>query len=308
MRIAVTSKSFSRNEVLIAQLKRHFSDVKLNNADRLLSKGETIDFLQDCDGAIVALEKIDGSILVACPRLKVIAKYGVGIDNINQIDCVTSGVAVRWTAGVNKTSVAEMALGFMLMLLRNLYVSSVKLKRGVWDKNGGYSLSGKIIGIIGLGYVGQELVRLLAPFGCKILINDIVDKADFCAQQNLHSVSKEFLFANSDVVTIHTPLTDLTRELISESSLAQMKPSAIFINTARGDLVNLTHLKTALQKGGIAGAAIDVYDIEPPTDEELLGLENLICTPHIGGNSIEAVVAMGESAIGHLVEFKKALA
>jgi phosphoglycerate dehydrogenase-like enzyme len=305
MRIAVTSKSFSKNTVLIDKLKNNFDDIKLNTSDRLLSVAETIEFLSDCDGAIVALEKIDAQILQACPRLKIIAKYGVGLDNINLEDCKRFGVRVGWTGGVNKSSVAEMALGFMLMLCRNLYTTSNELKQGGWNKNGGHSLFGKTVGIIGLGNIGKELVRLLAPFRCNILANDIADQSLFAKEHSITMVTKEELFQKSDVVTIHTPLTELTKNLINSKTLGMMQDCAFVINTARGGLVNLQDLELALKNKTIAGAAIDVYDVEPPTEQGLIGLPNLICTPHIGGNSIEAVIAMGESAIGHLVEYKE---
>ncbi|MEK7108914.1 MAG: NAD(P)-dependent oxidoreductase, partial [Patescibacteria group bacterium] len=191
-------------------------------------------------------------------------------------------------------------LGFMLALLRNLYKSSNELKAGTWDKNGGVNLTGRTVGIIGVGHVGKEVVRLLKPFGCKILVNDIIDQRNYYQAQRVEEVSKDDLFARADVVTVHTPLTPLTKHLINAKTLAAMRPGAYVINTARGPLVDYTALKEALRSGTIAGAAVDVYDEEPPKDKELLALDNLICTPHIGGNSKESVLSMGMAAIEHL--------
>ena len=177
------------------------------------------------------------------------------------------------------------------------------LMAGDWNKNGGFQLSGKTVGIIGLGYTGSEIVRLLRPFGCRLLGNDIVDKSALCAELGIEHVGKDTLFAESDFITVHTPLTDLTHHLINTETMTVMKSTAFVINTARGPIINGEDLKRALIDGTIAGAALDVYEEEPPVDMEFLELPNFFCTPHIGGNADEAVVAMGMSAIGHLKEF-----
>jgi phosphoglycerate dehydrogenase-like enzyme len=303
MKVAVTSKAFSKNEVLISELRQHFSDVRLNLTGRLLEGEELNQFLFDRDGAIVAMEQMVPQVVEQLPNLQVISKFGVGLNNIDIEYCEAKNIAVRWTSGVNRCSVAEMTLGFMLMLMRNLYLTSTQLSNGYWNKSGGQSLYGKTIGIIGLGHIGKELVNLLAPFNCEILINDIIEQKTFCSSKNLKSVDKKTLFACSDIVTLHTPLTEDTRGLIDDSCLSQMRKESFIINTARGELIDLIALKKALKNGMIAGAAIDVYDSEPPQDKELLGLDNLICTPHIGGNSAEATLAMGRSAINHLVDY-----
>jgi D-3-phosphoglycerate dehydrogenase len=227
----------------------------------------------------------------------------VGLDNIDQDACRDRGVAVGWTPGVNRRSVAEMTIGLMIGLSRNLFVASQKLRMGEWDKNGGRQLSNLRIGIIGLGNVGQELVRLLKPFDCSIWANDIADREAFCRDEGVTLTTKEALFSSSDIISLHIPFTDETRFLINADTLDLMKPDAFLINTSRGGVVDQEALKLALSTNRIAGAAIDVYAQEPPDDRELLELPNLVCTPHIAGNSWEAVVAMGRSAIQHLDAF-----
>jgi phosphoglycerate dehydrogenase-like enzyme len=305
MKIAVTSKAFSHNEILVQEISKHFQDIKFNLSGKLLVGDALYDFLGDRDGAIVAMEEITAEVVEKLPNLKVIAKFGVGLNNIDINYCQKSGLEVLWSAGVNAKSVAEMSLGFMLMLLRNLYLTSNQLSAGNWNKSGGHSLYGKTIGIIGLGHIGQELVRLLQPFNCRILVNDIVSRSSFCQKFGLQEVSKEVLCRQADIVTIHTPLNAQTRQLVDHKLLASMGKDAYLLNTARGEIVDLSALKQALITGVIAGAAIDVYDVEPPCDAELLALPNLICTPHIGGNSREATLAMGRSAIKHIVEYSK---
>lgn len=304
MKIAVTSKAFSNNEVLINELKKEFLDIKLNLTGKKLNQVELIDFLKDRDGVIVALEEINKEVIDALPNLKIISKFGVGLDNIDIEYCRRKNITLGWRGGVNNFSVAEQTLGFMLMLIRNLYISSNKLSNYIWDKNGGRSLYGKKIGIIGVGHIGKEVIRLLKPFNCEIYVNDIIEQKDYYEENNLIDSTKDEIFKQCDIVTIHTPLTEETKDLINEKTLLLMKNTSFIINTARGDIVNLNDLKFGLETGLIQGAAIDVYDEEPPTDKELLKLENLICTPHIGGNSKEATLAMGRNAIDFLREYK----
>lgn len=306
MKIVVTANAFSKNEVLVNHLIQTFEDFKIIfNTSGRYSKEELISNLQDADGAIVGLDKIDESILSECQNLKVISKYGVGLDNINLEDCKKYNVKVGWTGGVNKLSVAEMTLGYMLMLCRNLFTTSNELKNGIWNKSGGFQLSGKKIGIIGVGHIGKEVIRLLKPFNCEILVNDIINQDEFYKENNLIEVSKEEIFKTCDIVTIHTPFNDTTNNLIDKKIFEMMKTSSFIINSARGGIINENDLKYALQNKLIAGASIDAYVEEPPTDKELLVLPNLICTPHIGGNANEAVEAMGMSAIEHLKEYFK---
>ena len=164
-------------------------------------------------------------------------------------------------------------------------------------------LSGKKIGIIGVGNIGKDLISLLKPFNCEILVNDIVDQKKYYEENKLLEVSKEFIFKNADFITVHVPLDKTTKNIINKKSLSTMKSSSFVINTARAGIINQEDLKWALQNEIIAGAAMDVYDNEPPVDDDLLLFPNLINTPHIGGNSKEAVEAMGISAINNILNW-----
>lgn len=300
--IGVTTVAFSSNKELVNLLTEKTGlNVKLNPKGKRLQESELINFLQDCEFAIVGLDIIKKEILEQLPRLKIISKYGVGLDNINLKDCEKFGIKVLHTQGVNKRSVAELTLGYMLSLCRNIFVTANKMKEGVWEKNGGIQLTDKTIGIIGVGNIGKDLINLLKPFNCKILVNDILNIEEFCKLNNCTSVSKDYLFANSDIITVHTPLNNETNNLINKSTFDSMKKSAIVINTSRGGIVNQNDLKEALIERKIAGAAIDVFDIEPPSDLNLISIPNLISTPHIGGNAIEAVFGMGEASINNLL-------
>lgn len=297
--IAVVSRTFSNTPKLVDELRKYFTNVKFNHERKLVSD-ELAAFIGDAEGAIIALEPADRDVLNQCPNLQIISKYGVGLDNIDTNVCKELDISIGWTSGTNRLSVAEMTLGFMLMLSRNLFRTSIKLKHGIWDKNGGLQLSGRTIGIIGVGNTGKEVIRLLKPFNCQILVNDIIDQHDYYESNGIEEVSKEEIFARAEIISLHVPLTPNTERMVNEATIALMRPDAYIINTARGALIEYNALKEALRSGRIAGAAIDVYDEEPPRDKELLSLNNLICTPHIGGNSKEAILAMGMSAIEHL--------
>lgn len=303
MKIVVTSPSFSSNKSLQQEIYKYFPKAKLNLDGKRFNKEELVEYIKDADAIIVGLEPIDKEVLEQCPNLKIVSKYGVGLNNINLEACKKRDITIGWTGGVNKLSVAEMTLGYMLMLCRNLFITSNELKNGIWNKSGGFQLSEKRIGIIGVGYIGKELIRLLKPFNCEILVNDIINQEEYYKENNLKEVSKEEIFKTCDIVTIHTPFDSTTDNLINKKVFETMKNGSFIINSARGGIINEDDLKYALLNNLIAGAAIDAYVEEPPSDKELLSLPNLICTPHIGGNSREAVEAMGLSAINHLKEF-----
>lgn len=304
--IGITTVAFSKNTELINNIKElGFKKVLINKPQRRFSQDELIDFLSQCDIAIVGLDKITEEVLSKVPKLKAISKYGVGLDNIDFEACKKYKVKILHTQGVNKRSVSELTLGCMLSLNRNIYITSNDLKAGNWNKSGGVQLSSKTVGIIGLGNIGKDLVNLLKPFGCKILVNDIIEQSKYYEENSLIETTKDDIFKNADIITIHTPLTPQVKYLINKDTLSMMKPNAIVINTARGGIVNQDDLKWALKNNIIAGAAIDAYEIEPPEDKELIALPNLISTPHIGGNAEEAVKAMGLAAINNIIIFCK---
>lgn len=297
---AVASPSFSKNETLVDELIAIFPDAKINLEGRILGGDELVEYCRGYESIILGTEKLDDSVIERLPELQFVAKYGVGLDNVDQDSLQRRGIRLGWSGGVNRRSVSEMALAFMIGLSRNLFLTSQKLKNGEWDKRGGFQLTEKTVGIIGCGFVGEDLIRLLEPFQCQILICDILDKSELCSLYSARQVSMEDLLAEADLVTLHVPLTEKTEGMVNRDFLARMKRQAYLINTSRGGVINEAALVEGLKTGAIAGAAIDVYQREPASDNPLLSLPNLIGTPHIGGNAREAVLAMGRSAIEHL--------
>ena len=305
MKVVVTPPAFCKSEYLKSKLSSLFPNTVYSQKNNYLSESELIGFLKNADAAIIGRDSITKATLEALPQLKIISKYGVGLDNLDISSIIEKGVELAVTAGTNKRSVAELTLSFMLGLCHRTFIGAERIKRGEWIREGGHNLSGKTIGIMGCGNVGKEVVHLLKPFGCVILVCDIEDRSEFCRDQGVTESSMGSLIEKSDIVTLHVPLTDLTRNMIDETVLRKMQANAYLINTSRGAVLNASALHKALVSGEISGAALDVFCSEPPDDMAFLELPNLMVTPHIGGNSVEAVEAMGQAAIDNLVEFFK---
>jgi phosphoglycerate dehydrogenase-like enzyme len=299
-RVAVTSRSFSRHPELRRELLARYTQVTFNESGRALAGAELVEFLQGHDKAITALEIIDENLLVKLPQLKVIGKYGVGLDMIDLEAMNRYGVQLGWTGGVNKRSVAELVIAAAISLLHRTEESHSEVRAGQWRQLQGRQLSGRTIGIVGCGHVGKDVATLLRAFGCRILAHDIKNFPEFYRAHDVIPVTLEGLLADADVVTIHLPLDATTRAMFSSERLKLMKHGACLINIARGGIVDEIALKQLLKDGRLAGAALDVFNDEPPLDLEFLNFPTLIATGHIGGSTEEAVLAMGHAAINGL--------
>ncbi len=299
-RVAVTSRSFSRNPVLRQELQQRYTQVTFNDAGAHLEGDALVEFLRGHDKAITALERIDADILSRLPELKVIGKYGVGLDMIDLEAMRSYGKRLGWVGGVNRRSVSELVIAFSIVLLRHVPAANLEVRNGVWRQHVGSYLSGKTVGIVGCGHIGKDLVRLLQPFGCSILVNDIRRYEEFYQEYGILAVTLEELLRRADVVTFHVPLDNSTRDMLTAERIALMKPTAILINTSRGGIVDEAALRVALQEKRLAAAAFDVFAQEPPQDQVLLRLPNFLATPHIGGSAVEAILAMGMAAINGL--------
>ncbi len=295
--IAVTSRSFSRNPVLRAELLERYSNIRFNDENVALKGEELIEFARGRSKLIIALERVDEAFLTALPKLEVISKYGVGTDMLDKKAMIQHGIRLGWTGGVNKRSVTELVIAFAISLLRHVQQSSFEIHDGIWKNRKGKQISDRTIGIIGCGHIGKDLTSILRAFGCKVLAHDILDFPEFYAAHQVEPVGLEDLLRRSDIVSLHVPMDDSTFNILSAERLAMMKPEALLINTARGGLVDEDALKSMLIDGRLSAAGFDVFSTEPPQNFELLRLPNFLATPHIGGSSEEAILAMGRSAI-----------
>ncbi len=299
--VAVASPSFSRNRILREELLEFFPRARFCPSSHPLQGDELVDFLGSCEAAVIGTEKITRRVLQACPRLRFIAKYGVGMDNLDLRLIEESGIELGFTPGTNRLSVAEVALGFALGLMHNLFFTGQLLKQNVWRKDGGRVLSGHRVGILGAGNVGSELMRLLAPFQCEILFCDSVVKPELSQKFGAVQMELDELLAKSEILSLHVPLTEKTYGMLSASVLNSMPQGTFLINTARSEILDFKALISCLRNGHLGGACVDVWPDEPRMDlGQYADLPLLFGTPHIAGNSQEAVLNMGRGALSHL--------
>jgi D-3-phosphoglycerate dehydrogenase len=296
-RIAVVSPSFARNATLREELSRRYADVTFTETADVVSGDALVALLRGHDRAIVGLERIDDAVLAKVPELRVVSKYGVGLDRIDIEAMTRRGVKLAWTGGTNRRSVAELTLGFAIALLHRVPEADAALRKGEFRKWVGRQLTGRTFGIIGCGFVGQDLVKLLAPFECRVLAHDIRDYDEFYRAHHVTPVSLNQLLEESDIVSLHVPLDHTTTGMIGSAQLARMRSGTLIINAARGGLIDEEALAAALEGGHLAGAACDVFTIEPDANPRLLALPTFLGTPHIGGSTQEAQLAMGRAAI-----------
>jgi D-3-phosphoglycerate dehydrogenase len=244
------------------------------------------------DVLVAGAEPISREVLVAGSNLRVVQKHGVGVDNIDLGAATELGIAVSNAPGTNTDAVADLTLGFILNLLRLIVPAAFSTRAGGWDRFIGHELGRLTVGVVGTGRVGRAVIRRLSGFGCHVLAFDVHQDPALAASSGIEYVSLERLLRESDVVTLHVPLMESTQNLISAEQLGWMKPSSFLINIARGELVDEAALVEHLAARKLAGAGVDVFATEPPQESPLLGLDNVIATPHIGAYTVEAMDCM----------------
>ncbi len=295
--VAVLSRSFSRNPILRAELLARGSNVVFNDVGRSLAGRELIAFVAPHEAAIVGLEPIDEAALAALPNLRILSKYGVGLDNIDLDAAARLGVKVGWQGGVNRRAVSELAVSLIIAALRGVAYCHEEIKRGVWRQYAGGQLSDATVGLVGFGHVGQDLARLLAAFGARIVACDVRDVSSEAAGLGVRLCGFDELIENCDALSFHVPLTPATAGMLDAERIARMRPGAVIVNTARGGLIDEAALAVALRQGRISAACFDVFAVEPPGASELLSAPGFLATSHIGGSAVEAQLAMGRAAI-----------
>lgn len=248
--------------------------------------------------------KVTKEVIEAGTDLKVIARAGTGLDNVDLNAAKKAGITVVNTPGANSVSVAELTIGLMLGLFRHIPRGTNGLKEGLWEKKKlkGYELFKKTVGVVGFGTIGKQVAERLLAFGCEILAYDVVKDA---GGLDVEFVGLEELYEKSDIITIHTPLLDATKGLINGKAFEQMKKGVFIIDAARGGILDEQALFDNIENGKVAGAALDVFDVEPPTDElrkKLIAFDNVVCTPHIGASTYEAQERVGEQIVENLIK------
>jgi D-3-phosphoglycerate dehydrogenase len=306
-RIAVCSRSFSQNIVLRKELLSKFSNVKFNDEGKSLNGEELIEFLQGVEGAVIALEYISKETLKNTPNLKFIGKYGVGLDKLDLDNMSAYGVQMGWTPGVNSTAVAELALGMSIDLVRKISESRAIAETGEWTQIKGKQISSLTVGILGFGFVGTKVAKLMKAFGAEVIAHDKKDLSAQMQEQGVQYVDFDTLIKRSNLLTLHIPNNVNNYHIINENVLSNMQAGSFIINTARGGLIDESALLSCLESHHIAGAGLDVFESEPPKlTNPLINRKDVIVTSHIGGSSQEAILAMGMAAIDGLTNYSDA--
>ncbi len=296
--IAVTSHIFRILPHLRDELMAKYPECRFHEGALRMTEDELIEFFGYAEAALIGLHPITDRVLTACPDLKVVAACSAGLDHIDPAALHRHGVALGWNAGVNKTSVAELTISMMISLLRKVHQYNLDLREGRWPPDRmGLHLRGRTVGIHGCGNIGQELTKLLQPFGVNILACDRRDFPEFYEQYGVKPVSAEELRASSEILTIHLPKNSTTIGLYDDAALGQIRPGALLVNTSRGGIVDEAALLPRLADGRIGAAAFDVFAVEPPTDLSFAHMPNVLATPHIGGSAREAWEAMARGGI-----------
>ncbi len=296
-RVFISSRSFGRLSDEPVKVLEAVAEVERSTYGRALKEGELASILPSYDAVIIGNDEVTRRVIESSTRLKVVAKHGVGLDNIDLEAATERGVIVTYVPGMNAESVAEFTFALILALSRKLIDAHLSTKSGGWESRRfiGTELYGKTIGIIGMGAIGSRVARIAKGFNMRILCYTAHPERhrEEAGKYNVEFVDLETLMRKSDVVTIHCRLTPETEGMIGEKELSLMKETALLINTARGPIVDLEAIYKALKEGRIAGAAFDVYHREPPgADYPLFKLNNVIVAPHIASYTREALISI----------------
>ena len=271
----------------------------INPIGRRLTAAELVRMVPGFDVLIAGTEPITERVMQAAPQLRLISRVGVGLDNVDLLAARARGIAVAYTPEGPADAVAEFTIGLSLSLLRGVHLANTAIRQGIWQRIQGRRLGQITVGVIGVGRIGRRVIRLLSAFGARILANDL---APVTLDDTVRWVDKPTLYREADLVTLHVPLTGLTRNLVGVEELAMMQPGAFLINTCRGGVVNETALAAALLDGRIAGAAVDTFANEP-YHGKLVTVDTCLITPHMGSMSADCRLRMEYGAARNAVAF-----
>ncbi|MBP1720244.1 MAG: Glyoxylate reductase [Deltaproteobacteria bacterium] len=301
-RVLVTSTSFNKVDPLPRERLIQFGcEIVENPFGRPLKEEELIPLLKDIDGIVAGLDEYSRKAILSTNRLKVISRYGVGVDNIDLEAAKERGILVVNTPEVNTQAVADLTFGLILAVCRKIPKAHFSTQKGNWGRLIGRGVYKKSLGIIGLGRIGKAVAERARGFSMEILAYDIKIERAPGETLGIRYVPLDELLAEGDFITLHCDLNPGSKGIIGAEELSLMKKTAYLINTARGGLIDENALFEALRAGKIAGAALDAFQDEPPVNSPLLTLDNIITTPHIGSYTHEALLEMGLIAVDNLI-------
>lgn len=296
-RVLIATRSFgSTSQKPWDVLAEAGCEVSRADMSKKMTEKRLIDLLKGMDAAIIGVVPMTAHVLENAPDLKVVGAHGVGVDHIDLDAAARLGITVTNCPGANDPSVADLTIGLMIAVARSIPRVGQELRHGGWGRYEGGELWKKTLGLIGLGRIGRGVAQRAIGFDMQVVVYDPYVEKDQTRLEGITFDSLENVIKKADFLSLHNPLNDETRHMIGPTELAAMKPGAYLINTARGGLVDEQALFKALSEKQIAGAAFDVFQEEPPGDNPLLGLDNMIATPHIGAHTQESIERMGVMA------------
>lgn len=302
MKVLTTPRSYGKTDPTVFEmLEKAGLEVIRNETGGILDREAMKRLLADCEGVIVGVDPLDTQVMAAAPRLRAIAKYGVGVDNIDLEAARARGIKVSRTVGANAEAVADYAMTLMLAVARRAAAIDARCRRGDWGKITTRDISGGVLGLLGLGAIGRLVARRAQGFGMTVMAYDPFWDEDYARVNGIVKASPEEICAQADVISLHLPLTEETRGTIGAPELAQMKPDAILVNTARGGLIDENALLDALAAGRIYGAGVDAFAQEPPEDPRWFTLENVVLGSHCAASTDGAARNMGRMATENLI-------
>jgi D-3-phosphoglycerate dehydrogenase len=302
MKVLVTPRSFgSSSPAPLALLCKRGIDVVLNTTGSVMSEAQVKVAIAGCEGVIIGVDPLSADAMSAATMLRAVSKYGVGLDNIDLDYCRARGIAVSKTVGANSASVADYAFALMLALARKVIAADAKCRKRDWGKITTGDVAGKVLGLIGLGMIGRHMVRRAKGFSMRVMAYDVVWDEQYAAEAGVEFSEIDDIMRECDFISLHLPLLPETRGIIGAERVAMMKPAAYIINTARGGLIDEGALIRALKTQRIAGAGIDAFSEEPPSDREWYALGNVIMGSHCAASTAGANEAMGRMAAENLL-------
>jgi len=303
MKILITPRSFaSISKKPMEMLEEKGYEIIKNETGKPLNNKEISLLIEDVDGIIIGIDGLNAGVIKQAHNLKVISKYGVGVDNIDIEAATTQGILVTNTPKANIDAVADLTFALMLALARRIPEADRETKAGNWKKFIGISVWRKKLGVIGLGKIGRQVVKRARGFEMEILCYDIIQDEEFARQFDVRYIDLETLLKESDYITIHTPLNNATKGMIGYKELEMINENAFLINTSRGGIIDEKALYNTLKNNKIKGAALDSYKEEPPEKSPLVELKNIIMTSHNGAYTKEAINNMGIQAAQNLID------
>lgn len=300
----ITTVPFAdKNRLPIELLEGAGIEYLINPIGRRLKEEELAEMVGDFDVLIAGTEPITDKVMQSGTKLKLISRVGIGLDSVDLLAAERRGIQVSYTPDAPAPAVAELAMALMLSLLRGVHVANLQMHRGVWHRHFGRRIAEITVGIIGAGRIGARVLRRIPAFGTpRVLVNDINPDLKLVPELKLEWVGKEEIYRQADLISLHLPLTPLTKNMIKREQLLQMKPDALIINTSRGGIINEADLAEVLRSGHLGGAAVDAFEHEPYTGE-LTGIERCLLTAHMGSMSLDCRTRMEIEATEEAVRF-----